>query len=1079
MAAKNELIVSGHFENLSKIGNFIAQAATQAGLGEQAIYAIEMAVDEACTNIIEHAYGGEGQGSIRLTCEVRKEGLQVTIYDQGAPFDPSQVPDLNTQAPLHEREVGGMGLFFIRHLVDRYEFKFGTPQGNQLILFKRRRLAMTEAQNLASAEHRERWRLQQLALVSQVATQVTSITDLDELLVRVVGLIYQTFEFYCVSIFTLEQDVLLLKAQAGPPGNFSVQEVFQPKERTEVALGEGIVGWVAEHQQELVVRDVSQESRFRYSAELPNTRAEVALPLKVENTLLGVLDVQWDYSEDFDESDLLVLRALAGQVAMAIEDTRLYIQASRRADYLATISAVSWAVASILDVDQLLEQVSELIQHYFGYPYVQVFTVHYGRQQVVYRAGSGLRAEALKHTDHFYPLDDPHGIIPLVARTGQTIRVNDVTTEPSYRPSEIMPAVTRSELTVPLIYNDEVLGVLDVQSDKLGAFNEDDQIIMETLAANIAVALRNASLYHSERWRRQVADSLRRISGVLITDVDLSTILDTILTELKLNLPTECLAIWLIRNKKLQLRTVQSPHPLEFPASFEPEQDPWLARGLKATAPLLRQNNDPMDPTTEQLGYSIDHSAIVAPLRVQNRVLGLLTLVHSQPGRYGAEALAITTAFANQAAIAIENARLFRVAQEEAQISNALLKVVEAEQSFEDLGQVLAAVTQIPPLISEVDRCAIWLRDRTSNVFEPQAAFGFQVETLEFFHLYPIRPDKVKAARRLNQTRAPLIIVDAANDDRLPPEMVTGLELHTLVLLPLVAHGDMLGIMLVTFVSPATIREEGLRLITGIGHQAAVAIESKYLYDQKAQQERLARELELAHDIQARFIPSHLPAPPGWEVAAFWRSAQEVGGDFYDFIEVTPHQLGIVIADVAGKGMPAALYMALTRSLLRAIAPRQTDPKIVLSNVNQLLMPDTQRGMFVSLFYAVLNTQTGTLVYANAGHNPPLLIRADGQTEALRTPGLVLGIQSPLKAEVDQRYLAQGDGVVFYTDGVTEVFDASAALFGEERLKLILQENWDQGPQAVVEKVHEAVNAFSATARPTDDFTLLVLCRSR
>jgi sigma-B regulation protein RsbU (phosphoserine phosphatase) len=212
-------------------------------------------------------------------------------------------------------------------------------------------------------------------------------------------------------------------------------------------------------------------------------------------------------------------------------------------------------------------------------------------------------------------------------------------------------------------------------------------------------------------------------------------------------------------------------------------------------------------------------------------------------------------------------------------------------------------------------------------------------------------------------------------------------------------------------------------------------------------------------------------------VAAFWRSAQEVGGDFYDFIEVTAHQLGIVIADVAGKGMPAALYMALTRSLMRAIAPGQTDPQAVLTRVNQLLVPDSQRGMFVSLFYALLNTQTGSLIYTNAGHNPPLLLRADGQMEALRLPGLVLGVQLEIEPGVEQRYLAPGDGVVFYTDGVTEVFDSFAALFGEERLKLILQENWKQGPQAVVEKVHEAVNAFSATARPTDDFTLLVIRR--
>jgi serine phosphatase RsbU (regulator of sigma subunit) len=287
----------------------------------------------------------------------------------------------------------------------------------------------------------------------------------------------------------------------------------------------------------------------------------------------------------------------------------------------------------------------------------------------------------------------------------------------------------------------------------------------------------------------------------------------------------------------------------------------------------------------------------------------------------------------------------------------------------------------------------------------------------------------------------------------------------------------MLGIMLVTFASPAALRDDSIRLISGIAHQAAVAIESKLFYEQKAKQERLARELEIAHDIQTKLIPSHVPAPVGWEVAAFWRSAQEVGGDFYDFIEVSPHQLGIVIADVAGKGMPAALYMVLTRSLLRAIAPGQTDPKTVLARVNQLLVPDTQRGMFVSLFYGILNTQSGTFTYANAGHNPPLLIRADGQLEALRTPGLVLGVQPEIEPEVEQRYLGSGDGIVFYTDGVTEVFDVSAALFGEERLKTILQEYWQQGPQVLLDKVREAVNAFSATAVPSDDFTLLVLRR--
>lgn len=937
---------------------------------------------------------------------------------------------------------------------------------------------MTNPHGASLAQNRDVWRLEQLALVSQVATQVTNIMDLDELLVRVAGLIYQTFEYYVVSLYTLEKDVLVQRAQAGPAGRFRVEDAFVPENSERIPLGEGIIGWVGRHQQELVVSDVSREQRYRYHPALPRTRAEATLPLKVEDKLLGVLDVQLDGRESFDDSDMLVLRALAGQVAMAIEDTRLYAEARRRADYLAAISEVSWAVASILDVNELLEQVSELIHKQFGYPYVQLFTINYGRRQIVYRAGSGLRAEALKQKKvHYYRLNDKRGLIPLAARTGQSLRADDVTDEPAYRPAEIMPLATRSELTIPLIYNDEVLGVLDLQSDKTGAFSDEDQATMETLAANIAVALRNARLYESERWRYQVADSLRRISSVLITDVDLVSILDSILGELQRNLPVEILAIWLIRNKKLQLCNVRTPIAPKFEPNFDPERDPWLGRGLAATEPLLRGRRDPGDPIAVQLGYAPGHSAIVAPLRVQNRALGLLTLVHGNSGQYGQEATLVTTAFANQAAIAIENSRLFQMAQEEADINRALLQVAQAAQGFGALGEVLTAVSRVPSLLAEVNGCAIWLYDSATGLFEPEAAYGFSPRALAFFHTCRFDKSRVGAAQVLDQVRAPVVVVNAAQDPRLPAELAAGLELHTLVLLPLIAHNDLLGLMLVTFAGPATIREEALRLITGIAHQTSVAIESKYLYERKANQERMARELELAREIQARLLPSHLPAPPGWEVAAFWQSAQEVGGDFYDFIEVAPNHLGIVVADVAGKGMPAALYMAVTRSLLRATAPGQINPRPVLTRTNQLLVPDTQRGMFVSLFYGVLNTETGLLAYANAGHNPPLHLTNAGETVALRARGLVLGVQPELAPEPGQCQLQPGEGVVFYTDGVTEAADVSTNFFGEERLRSIVRQHWPAGPAAVIDGVRAAVEEFSASHQPTDDFTLLVVRR--
>ena len=137
--SENQLTVSGHFENLAKIGDFINRASHEAGLDDQANYAMQLAVDEACANIIEHGYGGEGRGQIQLSYRIKDDGLQVTICDQAkTPFDPSKVPEPDIHAPLEERSTRGMGIYFIRNSVDSFEFKLGTPEGNQLVLFKRR-----------------------------------------------------------------------------------------------------------------------------------------------------------------------------------------------------------------------------------------------------------------------------------------------------------------------------------------------------------------------------------------------------------------------------------------------------------------------------------------------------------------------------------------------------------------------------------------------------------------------------------------------------------------------------------------------------------------------------------------------------------------------------------------------------------------------------------------------------------------------------------------------------------------------------------------------------------------------------
>jgi sigma-B regulation protein RsbU (phosphoserine phosphatase) len=1115
-----------------------------------------------------------------------------------------------------------------------------------------------------------RWRAEQLSLVRSVSAQVADILDLDELCRRVTNSILHTFDYYYVALFTLEpgQDVLRCRASAGPtcpqPRRGEASPVLA------VQLGEGIIGHVAQAGAEILANEVGRDPRYRPVDALPETRSEAALPLKIEDRVLGVLDVQSDQPDDFDETDMLVLRALADQIAIAVEDTRLYEDSRRRADQLSAVAEVSRAVTSILDIDALLNQVVTLIHRQFEYPFVYLFTVDPARGQIVYRAGSVPPDQAPQAGGLTCSLHTPENIVSWVACHGETVLANDVSRDPRYRPLALPPADTRSELAVPLIFGDGVLGVLDVQSDRQDAFGDDDRFLFQALASSVAIAIRNANLYRSERWRRQVADSLREVAGLLSADVALDQVLDAILTELERTLPCDVAAIWLLHEDDLCLSAVHGYEVEVCISDFSADVGPWLTQALRGDQPIIRTPQSPSEPLGAALGFPSDYSAIAAPLRAGDRRLGVLTLAHRSPGRYGAESRMITTAFASYAAVAIENTRLYRAAQEQAWISTVMLQVAEATQSLTTLDQVLEAVVRLAPMLAGVDRCALLLWDESTGAFVPAAAYGLSPVQQAVFARWRIAPGSAPAFDHLRLDHTPVLVQDAASDPRLPGEVISTFGFRSLLLLPLLAHGEAVGAMLFeyqgdqaefralgtlddermaliqgiahqtaaavenarlleaqqeeAYVSAALLqvaqavaslsnldeilstivrivpllvgvercilflwddeqsvfrpaqaygvprraeekllaqcyapgdfplldavrgrdrpivrpadappdrsiekhepippdfaadflvypqgepnplvgvpllvkgdvlgvmvleeaqtshRSRGRRLeiITGIAHQAALAVQNDRLQQEMAERERLERELQLAREIQQTFMPGQLPHLPGWELAFTWRAARQVAGDFYDFFELSGGRLGLVIADVADKGMPAALFMALTRTLMRAAALEEVSPAAALARVNDLLVPDAHQGMFVTAVYAVLSLDTGRLTYANAGHNLPLLLRSGtGELEWLSKGGMALGVLEGVRLEEHAISLEPGDSLVFYTDGVTEAFSPGGDIYGEERLRATLWAAKSGSAQAVLDAIDASVVAFAGDAPPSDDRTLMVLRR--
>jgi len=1183
-------------------------------MDDSEIYAVELAIDEACTNIIEHAYQGENRGDIECTCDCNDNCLTMVLHDHGKPFDPSTVTAPDLDADIDDRPVGGLGIFLMKQLMDEVHFEPLGESGNILTLIKRRKikknsparktdppgrqiiqlgdellkggslesrrdLILETASRLLHAQveiwleesqfhlpglnqnpsfpaqppegqmletfitgnplpakgartrlvfpikngavslgviqaqrpgkpfrkneiemleglaghvslalvaaHRlavDQWRTEQLTLVRRVSVQIANVLNLDVLTRRVTKLIQRTFNYYYVAIFThtTSQEFLNFRSSAG--------QARGRGKPLKIRLGDGLIGSVAQTGEEAITNDISTEPRFRFLDILPDTRSEAVLPLKIEGQILGVLDVQSDRLGAFHPNDLLVLRALVDAIAIAIKRLRLYGELQKRARQLEMVAEVSKDITSILDLDELLKKVAGLIQERLHFPQVHLFTVHPNRRQIIYEAGSGARSTSLK--DYILNLDNDGGIIPWVARQGRTILANDVTKEPRYKPSPLPPEDTRSEMTIPLVFDAQVVGVLDLQSDHVNAFTEEDLFLCEAIADSVASAIHNADLYRTERWRRQVADSLQKVAGSISAEVGVEDVLDRVLHELEHNLPCEVAAIWLLEGQELYLAHIHGAERLEVEDSIQrwPEAKDFLASALTAEQPVIRKPEDPIGPTGAARGFPADYSSIAVPLRARDHPLGVLTLTHHASGRYGHEAQAITSTFASYASVAIENARLYDSAQEQAYASAALLQVAQVVANSNSLDETIASVVRITPILVGVKACAIFLLEE--GRFRPARAYGLAEEVQSALAGREFQPGEFPLLEAARETVGMTVglLASPSPEDWLNPlvastEQETSFALqngdHLLIGFPLVIRNDLYGVMVVEEDANARrFRSKRVEIVNSIAQQAALSIQNEHLQLEMVVRERLEHEVALARQIQKTFLPEHLPEFKGWDLAATWLTARQVGGDFYDVIELPGRRLGLLIADVSDKGMPAALFMALIRTLVRAVVNETTSPAEVLRRVNALIIPDNRQSMFVTVVYGVLTLGNGKFTYANAGHNPPVWMNGAIKTlETLPRTGAALGIIEDLS--IDERTISLGleDILLLYTDGLTEAFSPDNDIYGEERLQHVLTTMPESSARTLLNALEASVNQFMGSLPAADDLTMLAIKR--
>ena len=292
--------------------------------------------------------------------------------------------------------------------------------------------------------------------------------------------------------------------------------------------------------------------------------------------------------------------------------------------------------------------------------------------------------------------------------------------------------------------------------------------------------------------------------------------------------------------------------------------------------------------------------------------------------------------------------------------------------------------------------------------------------------------------------------------------------------IPLVSQGELIGVLnLGARLSEQEYSSDDRRLLDNLAGQAAPALRvGQLVREQEAEavtRQRYEQELEVARLIQSHFLPKTLPDLPGWQIAACYQPAREVGGDFYDVIPLPDGRFGFVVGDVTDKGVPAALVMSATRSLLRAAAQRLIEPGEVLERVNEQLCPDMPEKMFVTCLYGVLEPTTGHLRFANAGHDLPYVKTADGVVE-LRARGMPLGLMTGMPYEEKEIVLAPGDSVLLHSDGVVEAHDPDRGMFGFPRLMQTVADS--PSGQALIDRVLRDLDEFTGPgAEQEDDIT--------
>ncbi len=490
--------------------------------------------------------------------------------------------------------------------------------------------------------------------------------------------------------------------------------------------------------------------------------------------------------------------------------------------------------------------------------------------------------------------------------------------------------------------------------------------------------------------------------------------------------------------------------------------------------PVLVNDPDEVSPVEKDIGRKAGveiQNLISVPLIGKGQMIGVIEAFNKKDSPFSESDLDILVGLTNQIAVAIDNAHLYRAVRREALEKNLLYEVGMKLSSTLELDELLKEIMNTLKKIIEFSAGGIFLIDLEKNEIGSIYIVGYG-ERLQKEPNLKIGQGLIGSVAKSGE---PVVVADVSLDPRYfeahpgtKSEVVVPIKLNNKTIGVLNLESDHLGAFDLHAVS----------LLSAFATQAAISIERTRLHQKIVAGRKIDEQLNITREIQRSFLPDANPQIHGYDVAGTNIPSEQVGGDYYDFINIVEGQTGIVIGDVSGKGIPAALIMAAFRSSLLAEIRNNYSIATICRKVNSLVFESVRAGNFVSAVYGVLDSKNHVLTFSNCGHNLPLHFKANGQVDYLKEGGQVMGVSADVIYEQRPVVINAGEVIVFYTDGVTEVFDDAGREFGLERLMGVVIENQKRPSFEILDNIVKSVRHFASKDHLFDDLTAIVLKRT-